>query len=64
MKEQPKLQEAGLASVQHHQPFYVSADPNPSSLKMAHYRANDIEKRSIEDIAPEELAIGIIEAVY
>lgn len=58
------IQEAGLASVKHHQPFYVSTDTNPSNLKMAHYRTNDIEKRSIEDIAPEELAIAVIEAVY
>jgi hypothetical protein len=58
------IQDAGLASVQHHQPFYVSTDSHTSNLKMAHYRTNDIEKRSIEDIAPEELAIAIIEAVY
>jgi hypothetical protein len=58
------IQEAGLASVKHLQSFYVSADPHTSNLKMAHYRTNDVEKRSIEDIAPEELVIAVTEAVY
>lgn len=50
-----------LASTTHHQPFYWSVAVTPDTLR--NYRANDLEKRSIEDIAPEELITAIVETV-
>ena len=48
-----------VAQTLHHQPFYWNDD----SCVMEYYRDNDIEKRSIDDIAPEEILVAIDEAV-
>ncbi len=43
----------------HHQPFYWSSN----TVVMDYYRSNDVEKRNIEDIAPEEIAVALQEVV-
>src|SRR5690606_20354643 len=58
------INDMGLKYVDHHQRFYVSTDGSLTSLKLDHYRANDVEKRDMQDIAPEELALAVIEAVH
>lgn len=49
--------EMNLPTVNHNQIFYYAAHP------LQHYRANNIEKRKIEDIAPEEIMIALTEAI-
>src|SRR5690606_1685770 len=58
------INDMGLRYADHHQRFYVSTDAGLTSLKMNHYRANDVVKRDMQDIAPEELVMAIIEAVH
>ncbi len=52
------LQEMKLHVVTHHQPFYCSQQE-----PIAVYRANDVEKRNIEDIAPEEILVAAEEVL-
>jgi hypothetical protein len=56
------IAEMGLLRTDHGQPFYWTGAITPA--KLDYYRANDIEKRSIEDIAPEELAVAIDEILF
>jgi DNA polymerase III delta prime subunit len=55
------ISELEIKKVVHHQPFYWSETLNVSNMDW--YRSNDTERRNIEDIAPEELQVAIIEAV-
>ena len=50
------MQESGLPQTQHHQPFYWQA---PSAGQLHEYRQNDVEKRAIDDIAPEEILAAL-----
>lgn len=58
------INDMGLKYVDHHQRFYVSTDGGLTSLKLDYYRANDVEKRDMQDIAPEELVMVVMEAVH
>ncbi|MCH5716811.1 DUF3320 domain-containing protein [Niabella hibiscisoli] len=49
----------GVTTTLHHQAFYWSN----ADRTIDYYRDNSIEKRSIEDIAPEEIVVAIQEAV-
>ncbi len=52
------LKEMTIVETIHHQPFYWS---NNTTLDF--YRSNDIEKRNMEDIAPEEVIVALEEVV-
>ncbi|HNS11682.1 MAG TPA: DUF3320 domain-containing protein [Bacteroidia bacterium] len=52
------LKEMRISKTIHHQPFYWNNDTT-----LDFYRNNDIEKRNMEDIAPEELIIALEEVV-
>lgn len=54
------IKEVNLSKILHYQPFYWI---NGSNKQIDFYRSNDVEKRNIEDIAPEELTVAITEAV-
>lgn len=51
------ISEMEVKEVIHNQPFYYSSSP------VTTYRSNDVEKRKVEDIAPEEIVVAIEEAV-
>lgn len=53
------IKEMNLTQTMHHQPFYW-ADNNTT---LDYYRNNEIEKRSIEDIAPEEILVALREVI-
>src|SRR5690606_20804084 len=44
----------------HHQPFYWNTQDNTT---LDFYRNNDIEKRNIADIAPEEIMVALQEVL-
>lgn len=52
------LKEMNITQKTHHQPFYWSSDTT-----LDFYRGNDIEKRNMEDIAPEEVIVALQEVV-
>lgn len=52
------IKEMNIVQTIHHQPFYWN---NNTSLK--YYRSNDLEKRNMEDIAPEEVLVALQEVV-
>ncbi len=52
------IKEMNIVQTIHHQPFYWS---NITTLD--YYRSNDIEKRNMEDIAPEEILVALQEVV-
>lgn len=52
------IEEINLVKTLHHQPFYWS-----NITTVDYYRKNDIEKRNIEDIAPEEVLVALQEVV-
>ncbi|MCK9523173.1 MAG: DUF3320 domain-containing protein [Proteobacteria bacterium] len=54
------IKEMNLVQSLHHQPFYWTAQ---SDTLLDNYRSNDIEKRNIEDIAPEEILVALQEVV-
>lgn len=56
------LKEMPITIIQHHQPFYWTSEDSPETL--IYYRDNNIEKRNIEDIAPEEIVIAILEVIH
>lgn len=58
MHLQEILQEMNLLQTQHQQLFYWH-----NNIELDYYRSNDIEKRNIEDIAPEEILVALEEAV-
>lgn len=55
------VNEKNFTTTHHHQPFYWSRHVNPDTLDF--YRSNEYEKRNMEDIAPEEIKVAIVEAV-
>lgn len=54
------VQEMRISYCLHHQPFYLKTE---NSIPLCFYRNNDIEKRKIEDIAPEEIIVALEECV-
>ena len=52
------IKEMSLVQTIHHQPFYWS-----NNTILDYYRSNDIEKRIMEDIAPEEVLVALQEVV-
>ncbi len=52
------IKEMNVVESTHHQPFYWS-----NNTTLDYYRSNDIEKRNMEDIAPEEVIIALEEVV-
>ena len=50
------MQESGLPQTHHHQPFYWQTQP---TAQLYEYRQNDVEKRAIDDIAPEEILAAL-----
>ncbi|WP_016990976.1 DUF3320 domain-containing protein [Flavobacterium sp. ACAM 123] len=52
------IKEINIVQTIHHQPFYWS-----NNTTLDYYRNNDIEKRNMEDIAPEEVLVALQEAV-
>lgn len=52
------IKEMNVVESTHHQPFYWS-----SNTTLDYYRSNDIEKRNMEDIAPEEVIVALEEVV-
>jgi Protein of unknown function (DUF4011)/REase_MTES_1575/AAA domain/Protein of unknown function (DUF3320) len=52
------IKEMNLVQTIHHQPFYWS-----KNTTLDYYRSNDIEKRNMEDIAPEEVLVALLEVV-
>lgn len=52
------IKEMNLLQTTHHQPFYWSIN-----ITLDYYRSNDIEKRNMEDIAPEEVLVALQEVV-
>ena len=52
------INEMNLVQTTHHQPFYWG-----NNMTLDYYRSNDIEKRNIEDIAPEEVLVALQEVV-
>jgi len=52
------IKEMNIVETIHHQPFYWS-----NNTTLDYYRDNDIEKRNMEDIAPEEVLIALLEVV-
>ncbi len=51
------INEMALVQVRHHQVFYWNKNQNP----MDYYRNNGGEKRDIDDIAPEELKVALLD---
>ena len=58
MHVQEILQEMNLRQTKHQQLFYWY-----NNIEIDYYRSNDIEKRNIEDIAPEEILVALEEDV-
>lgn len=58
------INDMGLKYVDHHQRFYMATDVSLANMKLDYYRANDVVKRDMSDIAPEELALAVMEAVH
>ena len=54
------ISEMDLVEKRHHQPFYWTSNSN---TQLSHYRSNDVEKRNIEDIAPEEILVALQDLV-
>ena len=54
------ISEMNLIQIQHYQTFYRTANSN---ITLDYYRSNDIEKRNMEDIAPEEIIVALQEVV-
>lgn len=52
------LKEMSIVQTTHHQTFYWN-----NSTTLDFYRSNDIEKRNMEDIAPEEVIVALEEVV-
>ena len=52
------IKEMNLMQTAHHQTFYWI---NTTSLES--YRSNELEKRAIEDIAPEEILVALEEVI-
>lgn len=52
------IKEMNITQTTHHQPFYWN-----SNTTLDCYRNNDIEKRNMEDIAPEEVIVALQEVV-
>lgn len=52
------IKEMNVVETTHHQPFYWN-----NSTILDFYRSNDIEKRNMEDIAPEEVIVALDEVV-
>lgn len=52
------LTEMGIVQTTHHQPFYWN-----NNTTIDFYRNNEIEKRNMEDIAPEEIMVALEEVV-
>jgi uncharacterized membrane protein YheB (UPF0754 family) len=52
------IKEMNVVETSHHQPFYWN-----NSTILDFYRSNDIEKRNMEDIAPEEVIVALEEVV-
>jgi len=52
------IKEMNIVQTIHHQPFYWS-----NNTTLDYYRSNDIEKRIMEDIAPEEVLVALQEVV-
>lgn len=52
------IKEMNIVQTTHHQPFYWNANTT-----LDFYRNNEIEKRNIEDIAPEEIIVALEEVV-
>ncbi|MBO9592822.1 MAG: DUF3320 domain-containing protein [Niabella sp.] len=52
------IREINLVHTTHHQLFYWN-----NNTTLDHYRSNDIEKRNMEDIAPEEILVALQEVV-
>ena len=52
------ISEMNIVQTIHHQVFYWN-----NSTDLDYYRSNDVEKRNMEDIAPEELIVAIEELV-
>src|SRR5690606_3023274 len=52
----------GVKYVDHHQRLYMSTDASLTMLTLNHYRAKDVEKRDMQDSAPDELVRAIMEA--
>ncbi len=52
------IKEMSIAQTTHHQPFYWNINTT-----LDFYRSNDIEKRNMEDIAPEEVIVALEEVV-
>ena len=52
------IKEMNLLQTTHHQPFYWS-----NKITLDYYRSNDIEKRNMEDIAPEEVLVALQDVV-
>src|SRR5690606_39784656 len=52
------IKEMNVVEFAHHQPFYWS-----NNTTLDYYRSNDIEKRNMEDIAPEEIIVALEEVV-
>ncbi len=54
------IKEMNLVQTLHHQPFFWTASSNTT---FDYYRNNEIEKRNMEDIAPEEVLVALVEVV-
>ena len=52
------IKEMNIVQTTHHQPFYWS-----KNITLDYYRSNDIEKRNMEDIAPEEVLVALQEVI-
>ena len=52
------IKEMNIVQTTHHQPFYWNAN-----TALDFYRSNEIEKRNMEDIAPEEIIVALEEVV-
>lgn len=52
------IKEMNIMQTTHHQAFYYN-----NSTTLDFYRSNDIEKRNMEDIAPEEVIVALEEVV-
>ena len=52
------IKEMNVVQTIHHQPFYWS-----NNTTLDYYRSNDLEKRNMEDIAPEEILVALQEVV-
>lgn len=52
------IKEMNVVETTHHQPFYWG-----NKITLDFYRSNDIEKRNMEDIAPEEVIVALEEVI-